>query len=376
MFPQRASDITAEHIRRLIENDMLEGLELEYKRELSMNYEGHPETFLGEVTSFANTRGGHLIMGVDEKDDGRVELYGIEVDDLDEEIGRWDRLLQDCVEPRLPSYEIVPVEVDDELVLVVQVPESMLGPHRINRRGTREFYGRSPNGKYPLDIDELREAFRISERRGEEVREFRARRIAKVRGRRTPVPIPDGPATVLHIIPYDAAASGSRIDPNALLQKGVDLPPFNRKMGGRSQPNLEGLICAWTGESLDEGYWNYTQLFRNGAIEAVDTFRYTDDEDRLPIQAIHEDLATVIPEFFDILQAEGITPPHYVFLSILDAKGYQYIPDQWDELPPLDRDVAHFPEVVIDEYPEKSDPVVEELMTFVHNAFGVIDPSL
>lgn len=373
MFPRHASDITDENIEYLIENDVLEGKEIEYKRELSMDYDGHPEKFLAETTSFANSRGGHLIIGIEESE-GDVEFYGLELDNPDAEIGRWEGLLQNCVQPRLPSYEIVAVSVRGQYVMVVQIYESSIGPHRVERQGFREFYGRSSNGKYPLDVEELRESFLLSDRRVKDVREFRARRIGKVRSRATPVPVPEGPATVLHFIPYDATASGPRIDPNEFIRSGPDLPPFNRETHGETRPNLDGVISPWTG-SLDDQYWNYTQLFRDGSIEAVDTFRYTDEENRLPIEAVREDLERVIPAYIEVLEHEQIYPPIFLFMSILDAKGYEHPRDHWDEYLGLDRDVANFPELQIEEFTTDPEELIDELIGYIMNSLGALTSS-
>lgn len=370
MFPRHASDITDEHILQLIENNVLEGKALEYKRELSMDYDGHPEKFLAETTSFANSRGGHLVIGLAEEE-GEVEFFGLDLDDTDAEISRWEGLLQNCVQPRLPGYEIVAVPVEDQHVIVVQVFESTIGPHRVERQSLREFYGRSSNGKYPLEVEELRESFLLSDRRARDLKEFRAQRIGKVRSRATPVPIPEGPATVLHLVPYDAFAAGPRIDPSEFIRSGPDLPPFNRETHGETRPNLDGVISPWTG-SLDDQYWCYTQLYRNGAIEAVDTFRYTDEDNRLPIGAIREDLERVLPEYMAVFEHTQIQPPVFLFMSILDAKGYEHPQDHWGDYHGLDRNVANFPELVIEEITEDPEEIIEELISYIMNSLGAL----
>ena len=168
MLPRPASRINAEHIEFLIDNDVLETKEIEYKRELSKDDEGHKKKFLKETTSFANTRSGHLILGLDEND-GEVELYGLSIDqkDIESEIRGWEQILQSCVKPRLPGYEIVNIEIGGETVLVVQVLNSSLAPHRVERKRHREFYGRDSNGSYPLDVDEVREMVLLSDRQAE-----------------------------------------------------------------------------------------------------------------------------------------------------------------------------------------------------------------
>lgn len=134
------------------------------------------------------------------------------------------------------------------------------------------------------------------------------------------------------------------------------------------------MICPWRG-SLENQYWAYTQLFRNGAIEAVDTYRYSKDNNLLPTSAIEEDLEQVLPKYLALLEQEGITQPLYIFMSILDAEGYEYPCDDWDDYPGLDRDVANFPEVIVEEYPEDGEEITSNLMDYVMNSLGVTTQS-
>ena len=77
-----------------------EGKTLEFKRDLSS-----PKSLLKSIVAFANTAGGRLIIGVDDKQ----KITGIE-HPLDEE-ERLCNLISDSISPRLvPNIELITVE--------------------------------------------------------------------------------------------------------------------------------------------------------------------------------------------------------------------------------------------------------------------------
>jgi len=111
-----------------------EGYEVEFKRRISS-----PEKIARTIISFANTKGGTILFGVD--DDGSI--IGIESEksevDLIEMAGR------DFIDPPIQTeIEIVPFDGLD--VIVCHVPESKLKPHyflgsqdRENNENTRVY---------------------------------------------------------------------------------------------------------------------------------------------------------------------------------------------------------------------------------------------
>ena len=84
----------------------------------------HPTRIARTLTSLANTRGGRVLVGVD--DDGRV----VGVRDAEEEMFVLREAAAHYIEPPL-TLHFDEVETEDErIVLVVNVPESSNKPHR------------------------------------------------------------------------------------------------------------------------------------------------------------------------------------------------------------------------------------------------------
>jgi predicted HTH transcriptional regulator len=119
-------------VSRLIEEG--EGFEIEFKRRISS-----PEKIARTLISFANTRGGTILFGVD--DDGSI--VGVESEkseiELIEIAGR-----DFCDPPIAPAISIVPFDGRD--VIVCEIPQSQSKPHyflgdqdRTNGENTRVY---------------------------------------------------------------------------------------------------------------------------------------------------------------------------------------------------------------------------------------------
>ncbi len=103
-----------------------EGKTLEFKRDLSS-----PKPLLKSIVAFANTAGGRLIIGVDDK----KQIIGVE-HPLDEE-ERICNLIADSISPRLvPNIELVTIE--GKTLLVIEVFVSGARPHSINAEGMEQ----------------------------------------------------------------------------------------------------------------------------------------------------------------------------------------------------------------------------------------------
>ena len=96
-----------------------EGEELEFKQKTT-----HPHRISRTLVSLANTRGGHVLVGVD--DAGRV----VGVRDAEEELFVLRDAAEHYIEPPLTTLRFQEVEEDGRTVLIVTVPESFSKPHR------------------------------------------------------------------------------------------------------------------------------------------------------------------------------------------------------------------------------------------------------
>ena len=242
MIPGPFKDIDRDTLQTLIADAVPEGKTIEYKVDIPGKAErSGREPLLAAVASFANTAGGDLLLGVEAKRGIPVALPGIEIDDLDKARLRLEHMLLNGLAPRLPTVQIVAVETaTSRYVLVIRVPESWIGPHRVSRTG--KFYGRSSAGRYELDVGELRAAFMTSEGvDADRIGNFRVARIGRMLSDRAPVSLPQGARMVLHVVPRTAFSTANAIGINALESHDNWILPLGR--GATSyRVNLDGFV--------------------------------------------------------------------------------------------------------------------------------------
>ena len=109
--------ITRKKIFELI--DQGEGLTVEFKQRFSSH-----EKMAKEMIAFANTRGGIILIGVDD----HHKIYGIESEKSDIELVK-ETAEEYCEPPVL--YETNSFELENKEVLAVEIYESKFKPHRI-----------------------------------------------------------------------------------------------------------------------------------------------------------------------------------------------------------------------------------------------------
>jgi predicted HTH transcriptional regulator len=107
---------TLQQLRELIATG--EGETLEFKKRTT-----HPTRISRTLASLANSRGGRVLVGVE--DNGRI----VGVRDPEEELFLLRQAAEHYVEPPL-TLRVEELETDERTVLVVTVPESARKPHR------------------------------------------------------------------------------------------------------------------------------------------------------------------------------------------------------------------------------------------------------
>jgi hypothetical protein len=101
---------------------------------------------------------------------------------------------------------------------------------------------------------------------------------------------------------------------------------------------------------------SYTQLFRNGAIEAVKV-RVVTDRTRpggliVPAVALGRWIFEVLPGYLSALQTLDVSPPVVLMVTLQGVRGSRLgiIPEPMDDPPSIDRDVLELPEIMIERY--------------------------
>jgi hypothetical protein len=371
--------INEQDLKTLVENAVRERKDIDYKQELATDSDGDKKEFLADVSSFANAGGGDLIIGiVEDRTTGEPkEVRGIGIENPDKEIQRLESIIRDGISPRIPSAIIWPIKLENRNhVFILRIAQSWISPHRVVFKGSDKFYSRNSSGKYPLNVEELRSAFTLSETLKNKITNFKADRISKIIAGETPVPCYEIGKVVLHLIPL---ISFSRPQ-NCEIDKVANTHEIFSKMRpihgsvNEYRYNFDGFLTYSSGNKGKA--LSYFQLFRNGIIEAVEAFMIRPYDGKLMIPSIsfEEEIIKVLPHYLELCKVLNIALPIFLFLTLIGVKGYTMdisgISDPFDERHPIDRDVLQAPEIIIQSYEVKAANVLKPCFDAIWNACG------
>ena len=255
-------------LRRLIDGRASERRDIEYKRATYGNADKDYGEYLADISSFANTVGGDIIIGMNAKAGVPTSFEPLQIDP-DAEILRLENVARSGLQPRIYGFAIreIPIATSG-FVLVVRIPRSYNQPHRIVRQGAghHRFYARSSAGKYEPNVDELRLLFGRAPQLADHIRDFRFGRIAKIASNDAPVRLLDAHALILHVIPFSAFDTRLPLplDPKDRLY--MEFPPILSPYPSDYRINVDGLLTLSNRERAQRAY---VQVFHTGIVEAV-----------------------------------------------------------------------------------------------------------
>lgn len=231
MIPKPLERVEGTDIDLLLAGNVQEGRAIDYKRDLPGGSDSDRKEFLADVSSFANTVGGDLVIGIDEAGGLPTRIVGAVAADLDEDIRRLDGIILSGLDPRI-RYAIRPVPSSGRVtVLVIRIEQSWIGPHRVTLKGHDKFYARNSAGKYALDVEELRRAFLYNATVVKRIRAFRAERLIEISRDQTPVAVRQGARLVLHFVPQEAFSTSRLVDVMRYFSSPNLLPPMGARGG-------------------------------------------------------------------------------------------------------------------------------------------------
>jgi hypothetical protein len=371
---KRIADLRSEDVSQLVSEGIREARHIEYKLQLPGGSDRDKKKFLADVSSFANSEGGgDLIYGVAENDGVPTSVEGLSQVGTDAQISRLQNLIRDGVAPRISGVEFHPIEVKpDRVVIVVRVSASWARPHMVTLGGSSRFFSRNSNGRFQLDVAEIRSAFLLSARSGDRIREYRLDRVAAVTGGETPASIRARACAVLHILPASSGNALSDVFCRVMENAVTDLLPFT---GGswNYRFNFDGFLVYSHGKCAGT---SYTQLTRDGGIEVVDggLLAHPDAKQLIPGIAFEQKILDGLRRYLSLQRKLGLSPPIVVMLSLTGVKGFTMAVGSSSssvfETYPVDRDILLLPDVLLVDYAEDIGSMMRPAFDAVWNAAG------
>jgi predicted HTH transcriptional regulator len=373
MINKAIKAIGKEDIQALVENAVSESRTLEYKEQLPGKTDSDKYEFLKDVSSFANASGGDILYGIREKREhgkptGIPEaIEGLNIN-ADAEILRLENILRDGLAPRLSNVQIVPFTgFKNGPVILIRVGKSGLSPHMIAKRESR-FFSRNNAGTYSLDVVEIRSAFALSESLPDKIRRFRDDRVAKIIADETPVKLSASSRVVLHVLPIAALDPGTQID-TGLLTGRIE-PGLNCRINDYRH-NFDGYLMFHHSpiEVLSEGY---VQVFRNGAIEAVDSsiIRPNIDDKLISGNYLEGKVSTALDNYLKLEEELELQPPLFVMLTLLGVSGCKMYTGGINDETPIDRDSLFLPDIIVEAYGSRAVNLLQPAFDALWQACG------
>ena len=370
LFDKPLLQVTENDLLALISDKAGEGKTLEYKRDAVGQSDSDRKEFLYDASSFANTQGGHLIFGVEEENGLPTKLLGIGNIETDRAILRLEQMLRDGIRPPISGVETVPVTLTTgDAAIVMRIPKSWNPPHQVTFQKAFRFYARDSNGKYQVDVDELRSVFAVSGTIADRIRDFRADRTAKVAAGDTPVALLDGGYLLLYVVPFSAFSVGNTFPFHRAAEEPNKFPALFDTFARRSQVTFDGLLITSDLDALPKPLRAYTQLLRSGAVEAVSALAHEPNQDWLILPTIEATIVRYSKLYMRALHGYGVEPQIAIFTSLIHVKGMrllQHFPQTGafsKDLPSvrLSRDQFHFVETIIGTIPADDKETAERL---------------
>lgn len=149
-------DVSFDDIRNLVDERVPEGLHLDYKR---IAYD-HNKRFemLRDISAFANSEGGYLILGVDEDGNGNPTTF-VPIDNPAMVVDKMRKLCLDGISERIEGLEVRYYEMGfNQGVVVTHIPPSQRRPHMVTLDDRNEFCRRYESMKRNMTIAEIRDS--------------------------------------------------------------------------------------------------------------------------------------------------------------------------------------------------------------------------
>ena len=173
MFGKHVSELNFSDIEYLIkERKEQEGHHLDYKKSI-----GNPDKAKNElakdISSFANSSGGFLILGIDDN----LEIVGLEREINKKSIDEWiNQVVSSNIEPQVFYYDpkIIEIPSSEKVIVVIQVPESTRKPHIVSE--LFNYFVRINDSSKKANHSQIRDMFEFSRNRTDDFNAFLQKR--------------------------------------------------------------------------------------------------------------------------------------------------------------------------------------------------------
>ncbi len=382
-FNKKIEEIQIEDIQSLIDNAVCESRSLDYKQELHIDTDGDKKEFLADVSSFANSVGGDIIFGVEEDNIDKIStnICGIPYENDDKLIRRIEDLIRQSIQPVILNIQFKFIDIgNNKCVFIIQIPQSIISPHRVEYKGTDKFFSRNNKGKYQMDVSELRLAFNSGLDLNKRISEYKMDRYYELISNKNQVLNDNKPIFVVHYIPISSFNNSLKYFSVEEIKKAMN--DVNSRIFGKYCPKYITI----DGVSMRYNQYNeksFAFYKNNGIVEKATSdffeknFTYDNRTPKVIVdmifgKAVITKLIEDFNEVKDFYEKIGINTPFIISCSILNAVGYT-IPTkgQFSEtMGEIDRDILCINDLFVENIDDSSEHILKPVFDSIWNACG------
>jgi|CXWL01.1.fsa_nt_gi hypothetical protein len=332
--------LTATEIERLFTEKVQEGRTLEYKQTVG-NSDDEKRELLEDITSFANTDGGWLLIGISEEDEsGKKVGYPTKIVShrllLNSFREMANHAIADNVRPRLHEIDFCEIGMGNVgSVIGIRIGASRSRPHVVERKKKITCVRRNAHGKQPMDSYELKEAYLRSMTIADEMQRFITNRQSQIVERHFDgLNINGQPLWAVHVLPESAFTARENV-PLDRFRSPRQVPQTVSGQAISFLPNHLGLLASDRGSTSGTSN-SYVQWYRNGVVESVSgKFGYAISEATTFNNEIIQPGTRLLREgamvgltgkfLANVCHLYGLLdvgPPYYVSAFLADCAGY------------------------------------------------------
>lgn len=366
-------DIELADLKSLVDNRVAENRRLEFKRDHYGRKEDDRREFAADVSAFANSQGGDLVIGVAEANGSALELTGVAAENPDQLVRAIVESLRTSIEPVIEEVRVAWIELSPGRgVVVIRVPRSWSAPHRVTVAKDNRFFIRDENGKHPMSVEELRRAFLFGSEIENRLRALRAERLTLLAANEGPLATTtDEPRMIVHLVPLASLTEPTQV---AFERHPAGIGPLGAS-GWNDMFSIDGLVTYSGPKERFETVRAFTTFFRNGIIEAVGTVHTGERNGNriVNLAGVEQDAARFVRRGVKEYEHYAIGAPLYFLLSIIGVRGLSANVGEWHGgiAYPHRSDNVLLPELRLEASQLKDlDEALRPIFNLLWNAFG------